>query len=121
MTASVALESPASAAAEALGRARDHLLGLQSDSGWWKAELETNVTMEAEDLLLRRVRIGLWRRRPRLLLFLGWHCQRARRRQRRRQRQRRCGRGRRWQGHSQRARRERRFEAFRRRRRRRRF
>jgi squalene-hopene/tetraprenyl-beta-curcumene cyclase len=54
MTASVALESPVSAAADALGRARDRLLGLQSDSGWWKAELETNVTMEAEDLLLRR-------------------------------------------------------------------
>jgi squalene-hopene/tetraprenyl-beta-curcumene cyclase len=34
-------------------RARDHLLSLQQEEGWWKAELETNVTMEAEDLLLR--------------------------------------------------------------------
>ena len=38
---------------EALDRARDHLLGLQHEDGWWKAELETNVTMDAEDLLLR--------------------------------------------------------------------
>jgi squalene-hopene/tetraprenyl-beta-curcumene cyclase len=37
-----------------LGRARDHLLGLQSPEGWWKGELETNVTMDAEDLLLRQ-------------------------------------------------------------------
>jgi len=41
------------AAAEALGRARDHLLGLQDGQGWWKGELETNVTMDAEDLMLR--------------------------------------------------------------------
>jgi squalene-hopene/tetraprenyl-beta-curcumene cyclase len=33
--------------------ARESLLGLQSPSGWWKAELETNVTMDAEDLMLR--------------------------------------------------------------------
>jgi squalene-hopene/tetraprenyl-beta-curcumene cyclase len=39
--------------ARALARARDHLLGLQSPEGWWKGELETNVTMDAEDLLLR--------------------------------------------------------------------
>jgi squalene-hopene/tetraprenyl-beta-curcumene cyclase len=42
-----------SAAHEALERARDHLLNLQHDDGWWKGELETNVTMDAEDLLLR--------------------------------------------------------------------
>ncbi len=36
-----------------LDRARDHLLGLQHDGGWWQGELETNVTMDAEDLLLR--------------------------------------------------------------------
>jgi squalene-hopene/tetraprenyl-beta-curcumene cyclase len=30
-----------------------HLLSLQDDAGWWKGELETNVTMDAEDLLLR--------------------------------------------------------------------
>jgi squalene-hopene/tetraprenyl-beta-curcumene cyclase len=41
------------AAREALHRARDHLLELQSPAGWWKGELETNVTMDAEDLLLR--------------------------------------------------------------------
>src|SRR6201998_565939 len=34
-------------------RARDHLLGLQHAEGWWQGELETNVTMDAEDLLLR--------------------------------------------------------------------
>jgi squalene-hopene/tetraprenyl-beta-curcumene cyclase len=38
---------------EALDRAREHLLALQHDEGWWKGELETNVTMDAEDLLLR--------------------------------------------------------------------
>jgi squalene-hopene/tetraprenyl-beta-curcumene cyclase len=36
-----------------LGRARDHALGLQHPQGWWQGELETNVTMDAEDLLLR--------------------------------------------------------------------
>ncbi len=41
------------AAAEALARARDHLLGLQHEHGWWQGELETNVTMDAEDLMLR--------------------------------------------------------------------
>jgi squalene-hopene/tetraprenyl-beta-curcumene cyclase len=40
-------------ALSALSRARDHLLGLQHSEGWWKGELETNVTMDAEDLLLR--------------------------------------------------------------------
>lgn len=41
------------AAAKALERARDHLLRLQHPDGWWKGELQTNVTMDAEDLLLR--------------------------------------------------------------------
>jgi squalene-hopene/tetraprenyl-beta-curcumene cyclase len=41
-------------AAAALARARDHLLGLQHEQGWWQGELETNVTMDAEDLLLRQ-------------------------------------------------------------------
>jgi squalene-hopene/tetraprenyl-beta-curcumene cyclase len=40
-------------AATTLERARDHLLGLQNPAGWWQGELETNVTMDAEDLLLR--------------------------------------------------------------------
>ncbi len=56
-TAAVPLEAPSSppaaSAADALARARDHLLGLQHADGWWKGELETNVTMDAEDLLLR--------------------------------------------------------------------
>jgi squalene-hopene/tetraprenyl-beta-curcumene cyclase len=37
----------------ALARARNHLLTLQHPDGWWKGELQTNVTMDAEDLLLR--------------------------------------------------------------------
>ena len=41
------------AARRALEKARRHLLGLQETEGWWKGELETNVTMDAEDLLLR--------------------------------------------------------------------
>jgi squalene-hopene/tetraprenyl-beta-curcumene cyclase len=42
-------------ARQTLDRAVDHLLGLQHGEGWWKGELETNVTMEAEDLLMRWV------------------------------------------------------------------
>jgi squalene-hopene/tetraprenyl-beta-curcumene cyclase len=34
-------------------RAREQLRSLQHDEGWWRGELETNVTMDAEDLLLR--------------------------------------------------------------------
>jgi squalene-hopene/tetraprenyl-beta-curcumene cyclase len=30
------------------------VLGLQHSGGWWQGELETNVTMDAEDLLLRQ-------------------------------------------------------------------
>ncbi|HVB70283.1 MAG TPA: squalene--hopene cyclase [Acidimicrobiales bacterium] len=40
-------------AADALGRAVRRLESLQDPAGWWKGELETNVTMDAEDLLLR--------------------------------------------------------------------
>jgi squalene-hopene/tetraprenyl-beta-curcumene cyclase len=36
-----------------LDRAVGRLLAIQDDAGWWKGELETNVTMDAEDLLLR--------------------------------------------------------------------
>ena len=43
----------ASGARAALDRAVGHLLGLQHGAGWWQGELETNVTMDAEDLLLR--------------------------------------------------------------------
>jgi squalene-hopene/tetraprenyl-beta-curcumene cyclase len=37
----------------ALDRASRHLTSLQNPAGWWQGELETNVTMDAEDLLLR--------------------------------------------------------------------
>jgi squalene-hopene/tetraprenyl-beta-curcumene cyclase len=40
-------------AEDALHRATSHLKGLQLPGGWWKGELETNVTMDAEDVLLR--------------------------------------------------------------------
>ena len=43
----------ASVAQVTLERAKAHLLGLQHADGWWQGELETNVTMDAEDLLLR--------------------------------------------------------------------
>ncbi|MFI8207628.1 squalene--hopene cyclase [Streptomyces sp. NPDC085937] len=41
-------------AARAMRRATDFLLSRQHDEGWWKGDLETNVTMDAEDLLLRQ-------------------------------------------------------------------
>jgi squalene-hopene/tetraprenyl-beta-curcumene cyclase len=41
-------------AAAALDGAVGHLRSLQHAEGWWKGELETNVTMDAEDLLLRQ-------------------------------------------------------------------
>ena len=39
---------------DALRRAQEHLRGRQAPEGWWKGELATNVTMDAEDLLLRQ-------------------------------------------------------------------
>ncbi len=36
-----------------LERARERLLSLQDGQGWWRGELQTNVTMDAEDMLLR--------------------------------------------------------------------
>jgi squalene-hopene/tetraprenyl-beta-curcumene cyclase len=36
-----------------LERARERLLSLQDQAGWWRGELQTNVTMDAEDMLLR--------------------------------------------------------------------
>jgi squalene-hopene/tetraprenyl-beta-curcumene cyclase len=50
-------EGPGAGAAdaiEALKSAREYLLSLQDPGGWWKGELETNVTMDAEDMLLRQ-------------------------------------------------------------------
>ena len=49
-----AVEDEARATARVtLGRAARHLLDLQDEQGWWQGELETNVSIEAEDLLLR--------------------------------------------------------------------
>ncbi|PXY22278.1 squalene--hopene cyclase [Prauserella muralis] len=54
----LALTEPAASvpqrAREAADRARAYLLSLQHAEGWWKGELETNVTMDAEDLMLRQ-------------------------------------------------------------------
>jgi len=36
-----------------IDRACAHLLERQHEDGWWKGELQTNVTMDAEDMLLR--------------------------------------------------------------------
>ena len=57
MTEQMQQSAPALAVADArtaTEAARDHLLSLQHPDGWWKGELETNVTMDAEDLLLRQ-------------------------------------------------------------------
>ena len=45
----------------ALSARREHLLSLQDEQGWWRGELQTNVTMDAEDMLLREF-LGI--RRP---------------------------------------------------------
>jgi squalene-hopene/tetraprenyl-beta-curcumene cyclase len=51
----VRLSKPsAEPAGPALRRGSEYLAGLQQEDGWWKGELETNVTMDAEDLLLRQ-------------------------------------------------------------------
>ncbi len=49
----VSAATAATAARAALDRAVACLTGLQDPAGWWQGELETNVTMDAEDLLLR--------------------------------------------------------------------
>ncbi len=43
----------ATLARRTLDRAVGHLLSLQDGAGWWKGNLATNVTMDAEDLLFR--------------------------------------------------------------------
>jgi squalene-hopene/tetraprenyl-beta-curcumene cyclase len=50
---STQIAQPVSEAQLALERACEHLLSLQDREGWWKGELQTNVTMDAEDMLLR--------------------------------------------------------------------
>ena len=54
VSGAAARTSPAVDAAATLTRATKALLGLQHEEGWWKGELETNVSMDAEDLLLRQ-------------------------------------------------------------------
>jgi squalene-hopene/tetraprenyl-beta-curcumene cyclase len=49
------VEDPGGLAWRALAAASDHLLGLQHPDGWWKGVLDTNVTMDAEDLLMREI------------------------------------------------------------------
>jgi len=46
-------EAPPRSPAGALAAAVGHLRGRQDPAGWWKGELATNVTMDAEDLLMR--------------------------------------------------------------------
>src|SRR4051794_2168805 len=41
-------------AGDGADKAVRYLLGRQEAAGWWKGELRTNVTMDAEDLLLRQ-------------------------------------------------------------------
>ena len=41
-------------AQRALERAQQNLLERQDPKGWWKGALDTNVSMDAEDLLLRQ-------------------------------------------------------------------
>ncbi|MEU8953103.1 squalene--hopene cyclase [Streptomyces sp. NPDC048518] len=45
---------PHEAAVRAMHRSTQFLLSRQDAEGWWKGDLETNVTMDAEDLLLRQ-------------------------------------------------------------------
>jgi squalene-hopene/tetraprenyl-beta-curcumene cyclase len=40
-------------AGQAMAKACEYLKAQQDPEGWWKGELETNVTMDAEDILLR--------------------------------------------------------------------
>jgi squalene-hopene/tetraprenyl-beta-curcumene cyclase len=48
------LDQPPRSVAAALTAAIGHLRLRQDPAGWWKGELATNVTMDAEDLLLRQ-------------------------------------------------------------------
>ncbi|MGW0737949.1 squalene--hopene cyclase [Streptomyces sp. NPDC002851] len=53
-TGSEATPGVLDAAEAATRRATEFLLARQDAAGWWKGDLETNVTMDAEDLLLRQ-------------------------------------------------------------------
>ncbi|PRZ41087.1 squalene-hopene/tetraprenyl-beta-curcumene cyclase [Antricoccus suffuscus] len=48
------VECSKDATASALRRAVDYLLSQQNPAGWWRGMLETNVTMDAEDLMMRQ-------------------------------------------------------------------
>jgi squalene-hopene/tetraprenyl-beta-curcumene cyclase len=50
---SVAASPHLDIARRALARGSQHLRVLQHPDGWWKGELETNVTIDAEDLFVR--------------------------------------------------------------------
>ncbi len=54
----------------ALARGRDHLLSLQHPDGHWRGLLQTNVSMDAEDLLLRQF-LGI-RDQQRTLRSAAW-------------------------------------------------
>ena len=51
--ASAATTDSATRVRESIDRAQQYLLSLQDPDGWWKGPLDTNVTMDAEDLLMR--------------------------------------------------------------------
>jgi squalene-hopene/tetraprenyl-beta-curcumene cyclase len=53
LTEPVAPAATSDPAARTLERAVELLQSMQAPAGWWKGELETNVTMDAEDMLLR--------------------------------------------------------------------
>ncbi len=63
-------EQVGAAARAAQDRAVAHLLERQDAEGWWKGELETNVTMDAEDLLMREF-LGV-RTREETALAANW-------------------------------------------------
>ena len=46
-------QGPRSEAQVALDLARERLRSLQASAGWWRGEVQTNVTMDAEDIFLR--------------------------------------------------------------------
>jgi squalene-hopene/tetraprenyl-beta-curcumene cyclase len=48
-----AAAAPTASARTALEAATEHLRRQQHEDGWWKGDLVTNVTMDAEDLMLR--------------------------------------------------------------------
>ncbi|WP_261554405.1 squalene--hopene cyclase [Frankia tisae] len=52
-TATSTADEPDAGLRETVRRAAERLLSLQDSHGWWKFDLETNPTMDAEDLLLR--------------------------------------------------------------------